>query len=95
MHLVVDVLDHAYIAIDKGQISDTHVLVIAVEHYPSLATLKPEAFADISRLHKALQAACASRGLSVVGFERCAMLQHDVRVVEELAVVCSRLQSLQ
>jgi diadenosine tetraphosphate (Ap4A) HIT family hydrolase len=75
VHLVVDVLDHAYIAMDKGPISDTHALVIAVEHFPNQVTLKPEAIADINKIQKALHAAYASRGLSLVGFERCVVLR--------------------
>lgn len=69
---MVDVLDHAYVAVDKGPITDTHVLVISVEHYPNEVTLKPEAVADVARLREALRAAYASKGLELVGFERCA-----------------------
>jgi diadenosine tetraphosphate (Ap4A) HIT family hydrolase len=73
VHLVVDVGEQAYLAIDKGPISDTHALVVAVEHYPNIVTLKPEALADVESIIKSLKAAYASRGLELVGFERCAI----------------------
>ena len=72
VHLVADVGTHAYLAIDKGPISDVHALIVAVEHYPNLATLKPEAWMDVEGLMRGLQAAYKSRGLQLVGFERCA-----------------------
>ena len=72
MHLVADVGTHAYLAIDKGPISDVHALIVAVEHYPNLATLKPEAWTDVEGLMRSLQAAYKSRGLQLVGFERYA-----------------------
>ena len=76
VHLVVDVGEHAYLAIDKGPISDTHALVVAVEHYPNMATLKPEAIADVECTIGTLQKAYASRGLQLVGFERCKRIQN-------------------
>lgn len=70
VHLVVDILEEAYLAVDKGPINDTHVLVIPVEHYPNLVTTRPGALAEVERLVGALRKAYASRGLELVGFER-------------------------
>jgi hypothetical protein len=70
VHLVVAVMDHAYVAIDKGPINDTHALVVAVEHYPNMVTLKPEALADVEAIMGTLRAVYASKGLQLVGFER-------------------------
>lgn len=68
---VVDVLQ----AVDKGPISETHILVLAVEHYPNTMTLQPGAFAEVHKLVAALRKAYASRDLHLVGFERHAVVQ--------------------
>lgn len=70
VHLVVDVADEAYIALDKGPINDTHVLIVSVEHYPNTVTLQEKALKEIHSLISGLQRAYASKGLQAVGFER-------------------------
>jgi diadenosine tetraphosphate (Ap4A) HIT family hydrolase len=72
VQLVVDVGDEAYLAIDKGPISDTHVLILSVEHYPNTMTLQSQAYAELHRLVDALARAYKSRDMVLVGFERFA-----------------------
>jgi Protein similar to CwfJ C-terminus 1 len=74
VHLVVDVLDSAYVALDKGPINDTHCLIVCIEHFPNTLTLRADMLADIDKLITALQQAYASRGLKLLGFERCASM---------------------
>lgn len=70
VQLVVDILDEAYIAMDKGPIDDTHALIVSVEHYPNTVTLQEKALKEVHALISALQKAYASKGLQLVGFER-------------------------
>jgi diadenosine tetraphosphate (Ap4A) HIT family hydrolase len=70
VQLVVDVLEESYIAVDKGPITDTHALVVSVEHYPNTVTLQPRALSEVHSLIDALQRAYHSRNLQLVGFER-------------------------
>jgi diadenosine tetraphosphate (Ap4A) HIT family hydrolase len=65
-------------AVDKGPISETHILVLSVEHYPNTITLQPAAFNEVHQFVAALRKAYASRGLHLVGFERCGF-KHDVQ----------------
>ena len=76
VHLVVDVQEHAYLAIDKGPISETHALVVSVEHYPNTVTLPAEARADMDSIIGNLTKMYAAKGLQLVGFERLAPLPH-------------------
>jgi diadenosine tetraphosphate (Ap4A) HIT family hydrolase len=68
--LVASVGDESYVALDKGQITPTHALVVPIEHSPSLLSLPPAAGDEVWRYLSSLRAAFASRGLSLVGFER-------------------------
>eukprot|EP00892_Ulva_mutabilis_P002291 jgi/Ulvmu1/12062/UM083_0075.1 len=70
VQLVVDVLDEAYIATDKGPIDDTHALIVSIEHYPNTVTLQDKALAEVHTLMSALQRGYATKGLKLVGFER-------------------------
>lgn len=70
INLVCSVGEESYIALDKGAITDDHVLVVPVEHYPSTLDV-PESTADeISRYISALKSYYASEGKVLVGFER-------------------------
>lgn len=68
--LVASVGDDAYLAVDKGAISDSHVLVVSVEHQPCSQALSPEAFGEVERYLAALGACWRARGASLVAFER-------------------------
>ena len=41
--------EEAYLALDQGAISDTHVLVVPIDHAASSADLKAGAFAEMER----------------------------------------------
>jgi diadenosine tetraphosphate (Ap4A) HIT family hydrolase len=68
--LVASVGDEAYVALDKGQISPTHALVVPIEHYPSMLTLPAACGDEVTRYLSSLRAAFASQGRVLVGFER-------------------------
>ena len=46
---------------DKGPITDQHVLVLPVEHFPSQLALPPSAFAEVERFLSALRTCFASQ----------------------------------
>lgn len=60
-----------YLAVDKGPITDTHALILPVEHYPSSVTALPGALKEMETLMESLGRAYASKGLVPIGFERC------------------------
>lgn len=68
--LVVSVGDECYLALDKGAITDGHVLILPVEHYASALSTSPGIWAEIERYISALKSCYASTGKSFVGFER-------------------------
>ena len=48
-------------AVDKGAITDRHVLVLPIEHYPSQLSLSPSSFAEMERYLSALRTCFASQ----------------------------------
>ena len=47
--------------LDKGPISDSHVLVLPVEHFPSQLSLSASSFAEMERYLSALRSCFASQ----------------------------------
>ncbi|KAL6784615.1 CGL125 [Auxenochlorella protothecoides x Auxenochlorella symbiontica] len=68
--LVVSVGEESYVAVDKGAITDEHVLVVSVEHFPSSQSLSIDCYAEIRRYWAALDRCAAAGGRQLVGFER-------------------------
>ena len=48
-------------ALDKGAITDSHVLVLPIEHFPSSLHLSASAFAEMERYLSALRTCFASQ----------------------------------
>ncbi|KAF5835451.1 CwfJ C-terminus 1-domain-containing protein-like protein [Dunaliella salina] len=70
LSLVASVGNEAYVTLDKGAISDYHVLLVPVDHFPSSVSLSPPCFTEMERYLSALRTCYASQGLELVGFER-------------------------
>jgi diadenosine tetraphosphate (Ap4A) HIT family hydrolase len=70
VELVVSVGEECYVAIDKGAITDDHVLVVPVEHFASSQALPHAAHAELERYLSALRSCWAGKGKELVGFER-------------------------
>lgn len=68
--LVASVGEEAYLALDKGAITDDHVLILPVEHYPCALDASLGAAAEMDRYISALRSYFASKGKEIVGFER-------------------------
>ncbi|KAG1653851.1 hypothetical protein FOA52_009081 [Chlamydomonas sp. UWO 241] len=73
--LVASVGEEAYIAMDKGGIDGTHVLVVPIDHARCSAELSPGAFAEVDRYLSALSSAYAAKGLVMIAFERFLVLR--------------------
>lgn len=49
LSLVASVGEESYVALDKGQIAPTHVLLVPIEHYPSSVCLSEAAKGEVDR----------------------------------------------
>jgi len=70
VNLVCSVGEESYVALDKGAITEDHVLIIPVEHYACTLDLPESTSDEITRYMSALKIYYASQGKSLVGFER-------------------------
>ncbi|MEW5297133.1 MAG: hypothetical protein WDW36_000361 [Sanguina aurantia] len=68
--LVASVCEESYLALDKGPISDEHVLIIPVDHYASSMALTPLCYGEVERYLSSLRSCYASIGKELVAFER-------------------------
>lgn len=57
-------------AVDKGAINGSHVLILPIEHFPSGMAVTPGAAAEMERYLEALGRCFASQGKVLVAFER-------------------------
>lgn len=74
-HLVISVGDHCYCAMAKGPLVPGHVLVLPIEHYPSVASLPPETLVEIEVYKEALRNCYKNQDRDVVMFERYLQLR--------------------
>lgn len=55
--------EESYVAVDKGAITDSHVLVLPIEHFPSSLHLSASTYAEMERYLSALRSCFASQVL--------------------------------
>lgn len=53
--------EEVYVAMDKGPIDETHVLILPIEHYPSSGHMPPSAQAEAEAYLRALEACFAAQ----------------------------------
>lgn len=70
VQLVASVSDECYLALDKGAITDRHVLIVPVEHHASSLEAPISTWEEIERYISSLRSCFANEGKSLVGFER-------------------------
>ena len=58
--------EESYVALDKGAITDSHVLVLPIEHFPSSLHLSASAFAEMERYLSSLRTCFASQVLHLL-----------------------------
>ena len=68
--LVASVGEECYVAVDKGPISDLHVLILPVEHYACGLDTPATTAAEIDRYLSSLKSCFAAQGKELVAFER-------------------------
>ncbi|KAG2442256.1 hypothetical protein HYH02_009740 [Chlamydomonas schloesseri] len=68
--LVASVGEEVYLALDKGQITPEHVLLVPIDHHPCSVALSAGCFAEVERYMSALRSLYASLGRELVAFER-------------------------
>lgn len=69
-HLVVAIGEETYLALPKGGVSDTHALIIPINHHDSLAAAPVAVQMEVRRFLNALASYYASKGLWLLAFER-------------------------
>ncbi|CAI5469411.1 unnamed protein product [Closterium sp. Yama58-4] len=74
-HLVVSVGEHCYVALPKGPLVPGHVLILPIEHFPSVISLPSDALAEMWRYMGALRRCFEAQGRTVVAFERFLQLR--------------------
>lgn len=70
VELVASVGEECYVALDKGAITDQHVLILPVEHFASSQAAPSSATEEMQRYVSALRSCFAASGKELVGFER-------------------------
>jgi diadenosine tetraphosphate (Ap4A) HIT family hydrolase len=68
--LVASVGEECYVALDKGPITDRHVLLLPVEHYACTLETPSSTTAEIDRYMSALKSCFAAEGKELIAFER-------------------------
>ncbi|KAH7619036.1 hypothetical protein Ndes2526B_g05985 [Nannochloris sp. 'desiccata'] len=68
--LVASVGEECYVALDKGPITDRHVLVLPVEHHACTVETPTNTTSEIDRYMSALKSCFAAEGKELVAFER-------------------------
>ncbi|CAI5463920.1 unnamed protein product [Closterium sp. Yama58-4] len=74
-HLVVSVGEHCYVALPKGPLVPGHVLILPIEHFPSVISLPSDALAEMWRYMGALRKCFEAQGQTLVAFERFLQLR--------------------
>ncbi len=69
-HLVASVGSETYLAVAKGAIVEGHILVLPLEHVPSLVRASVSVWQEMERYMRALRAAAKSRGELMLFYER-------------------------
>lgn len=69
-HLVISIGDSFYLALAKGPLNETHVLILSVTHIQSVSLLSQEDFDELDKFKNALRECFKASGKTVAFFER-------------------------
>jgi len=75
-HLVISVGEESYLALAKGGLIETNILIVPMEHHPNSLALPNETFLEINKYKTALKKAFKGRGQDVVFYETNFKSQH-------------------
>lgn len=70
VQLVASINEESYLALDKGAITNRHILVVPVEHHASSLDAPLSTWQEMERYMSSLKSCFASEGKTLVGFER-------------------------
>jgi len=68
-HMIISIGKYFYLAIAKGGINDTHLLLVSVIHIPNQLSLSPQAMAELKQWFDSLTKFFSDRGEPVIFFE--------------------------
>ncbi|XP_073395911.1 zinc finger CCCH domain-containing protein 64 isoform X2 [Physcomitrium patens] len=74
-HLVVSVGDHCYCAIAKGPLCPGHVLILPIEHQPSIVSLPSDAELELDKYKHSIRECFKKQGKATIFFERYLQLR--------------------
>uniref|UniRef100_A0A182LU95 Cwf19-like C-terminal domain-containing protein n=1 Tax=Anopheles culicifacies TaxID=139723 RepID=A0A182LU95_9DIPT len=69
-HLIISVGDHFYLALAKGPINETHILILSITHIQCAALLSDAQWTELTRFKQALAQFYADRDQKVFFYER-------------------------
>uniref|UniRef100_A0A182WLG0 Cwf19-like C-terminal domain-containing protein n=1 Tax=Anopheles minimus TaxID=112268 RepID=A0A182WLG0_9DIPT len=69
-HLIISVGDHFYLALAKGPITETHILILSITHIQCAALLSDAQWTELTRFKQALTQFYADRDQKVFFYER-------------------------
>ena len=67
--------EHCYVALAKGPLVPSHVLILPIEHFPSLLSLPSDTWEEMRRYRDALQRCFEAEGSAALCFERYLQLR--------------------
>lgn len=69
-HLIISIGENFYLALAKGPLNDTHILILSVTHIQSASLLSNDDWIELEKFKKALTSFYESQNQSVCFFER-------------------------
>ncbi|XP_055610730.1 CWF19-like protein 1 homolog [Uranotaenia lowii] len=69
-HLIISVGEHFYLALAKGPINESHILIVSVTHIQNASLLSPEQWAELEKFKQALSQFYKDREETILMFER-------------------------
>ncbi|XP_058826672.1 CWF19-like protein 1 homolog [Topomyia yanbarensis] len=69
-HLIISVGDHFYLALAKGPINDTHILILSITHIQNASLLSPEQWSELNKFKSALAQFFKDREETIFLYER-------------------------
>ncbi|XP_058464437.1 CWF19-like protein 1 homolog [Malaya genurostris] len=69
-HLIISVGEHFYLALAKGPINDTHILILSITHIQNASLLSAEQYAELNKFKSALAQFFKDREETIFLYER-------------------------
>ncbi|XP_049852279.1 CWF19-like protein 1 [Schistocerca gregaria] len=86
-HLIFSVGEEAYLAMAKGGITNEHILIIPIDHGPSISSVNPSVWTEITKYLASLSTCFKSEGNAMLAWESAFKKNSDARVHAHLQIV--------